>query len=175
MPLLIFRFNSTASHNSHGSSMLSCHYVLDHKPKQSMPLPIRSVQIKTSPNETNNTDVLHGILWEKPRSLASIGSRMHLHARTRALAYPLMRHYRFLTCRTTFGHTCRRVGLFVFCSTELENLALMWHHTHPHVPPGFWSWLHATKVFVMRHKRAGKLSNIKTDVIWWRHLATSLV
>ena len=164
-PCLSSNLNSTTSHSSHGSPSLSCHCVSNHKPKQSMPFPIRSVQIEASPDETNNTNMLHDILREKPKSLASIGSRMRLHAWTQALAHPPTCHNRFLTRKTAFGHTCHYVGLFVFYSMELENLALIRHHMHPHAPPSFWSHLHAPEVSVMHHKRVEKRSEDKTNII----------
>ena len=37
------------------------------------------MHIKPLPNKTNHTDVPHGILREKPRSLASTECSMHLH------------------------------------------------------------------------------------------------
>uniref|UniRef100_A0A7N2R0X0 Uncharacterized protein n=1 Tax=Quercus lobata TaxID=97700 RepID=A0A7N2R0X0_QUELO len=43
---------------------------------------IKSVHIKPSPNETNKTNVLHGISRSKPRNLTSNGNRTCHHART---------------------------------------------------------------------------------------------
>ena len=54
------------------------------KPKQSVPLPIRSVHIKPSPNETNKTEVPNSISRPKPKNPTSNGSHTRPHALTTA-------------------------------------------------------------------------------------------
>ena len=65
----------------------------------------RSMQIKPSLDETNHTDMLLSLSREKPRSLATIGSRTHLHVRTEYPALSPMRHHDFLMYNSSINHT----------------------------------------------------------------------
>ena len=56
-PCLTSDLDSTAS----TAAMAHC-YIKILNPKQSVPLPIRFVQIEAFPDETNTTDVLHDLL-----------------------------------------------------------------------------------------------------------------
>ena len=66
-------------------SMVSCTHhglVLCQNPttKQTVTKLLKFMHIKPLPKKTNHTDVPHGLLREKPKSLASIECSMHLHA-----------------------------------------------------------------------------------------------
>ena len=67
--------DSTASRSRHGSLLCP-----DHKPKQSVSLPIRSVHIKPSPVEIDPTDVLLGLPRGKPRNPDNQKLATRLHA-----------------------------------------------------------------------------------------------
>ena len=71
----LLNLDSMVSRTHHGS-------VLCQNPttKQTMTKLLKFMHIKPLPNKTNHTDVPHGLLQEKPKSLASIECSMHLHA-----------------------------------------------------------------------------------------------
>ena len=60
-------------------------YVQILKPQQSVPLPIRSVQINDSPNETNHRDVIHDLSRSKPKKLVFAGIITRPYVPKRAL------------------------------------------------------------------------------------------
>ena len=97
--------------------LLCRYYVSDHKPKQSVPLSLRSVHIKALPDETNHTDVLNGLPRPEPKKPLPINSHTCLHAQTKALA--------LLTRVAKDSHTRHYVGLVVCRFTKPKNLALI--------------------------------------------------
>ena len=57
-----------------------------HKLKKTHDINIRSMQIKASLDETNHTDMLHGLSWSKPRKLVSPKHLTRIH--TLSLFWP---------------------------------------------------------------------------------------
>ena len=112
------------------------------KPKQSVPLPIRSAQIEASLDEANTTDVLPCISLPKPRNPTSNSSRTRHHAWTMAHRTHTRRR-RFSTPRLDLSYTRRQYGLVVHRSTWPENLVVIWRCTRHHAPLGFRLLLHA--------------------------------
>ena len=70
----LLHLDSMASRSHHGSILCQ-----NPKTKQTVTKLLRLMHIKPSPNKTNHTDMPHGLLQEKPRSLASTECRMHLY------------------------------------------------------------------------------------------------
>ena len=142
--------DSTASRSRHGSLLCP-----DPKPKQSVPLPIRSTQIQASPDEANTTDVLPCISRPKPRNPTSNGSCTRHHART-------MAHRTLTRAATDCQHrgqiSVTRAANKALSSTDLLGLKNWWSYdaaraTTRHL--GFRLLLHApvsiARSFTRRH------------------------
>ena len=93
------------------------------KPKQSVSLPIRSVHIKTSPIETDPTDVLLGLQRGKPRNPDNQKLATRLHA-------PLLAS-ESLSCAASDSSLLDRLlgtraAQTAFSSTDLLGLRIWW-------------------------------------------------
>ena len=137
--------------------------VQNFKPKQSVPLPIRSAQIQASLDEANTTDVLPCISLPKPRNLTSNGSRTRHHTRTMAPRTHTRRR-RFSTPMLDLSYTRRQYGLVVHRSTWPENLVVIRRCMRHHAPPGF----------LASHSRAGGLIMHlpRAEMCCWCHLTS---
>ena len=109
------------------------------KPKQSVSLPIKSMQIKPSLNETDYADMLIGLSWKKPRIPTTIGNHTCFHVQTESLALSPMCCHDFLMCSSSIGHVDRWY-------TYGRNRAFNRWYTCLHAPTDFWVLLHTTMV-----------------------------
>ena len=131
------------------------YYVKILRPKQSMPLPIRSAQIEASLDETNHIDVLHGLSWPKPRKLVSTGIYMR---RPRSSTYSMCRH-RFFTPRYI------SITMKALSSINLRSLRIwpLYDSTYALTSlPKFWPHLYAP------------VDNARSHTRWWTMLMSSM-
>ena len=113
------------------------------KPKQSMPLPIRSVHIKPSLVETDTTDVLFGLPQGKPRNPVNRKLTTHRHAPQLAPEN--------LPCTASDSSLPDRLlspcaAQTALSSTDLLGLRIWWSYDVARASTchlGFWHLLHA--------------------------------
>ena len=121
------------------------------------------MQIQASPDETNTTDELQDLLWQKPRNSVPNGS-LTRHYVPLTAPEPPTRCHNFLICNSSIDHTRRPIGLVDHRSAYGRNLAFNHWSTRLHTPPGF----------LASHPCAGgNCMLLSSDVTGWRHHSTS--
>ena len=140
-----------------------------HGISQSVPLPIRSVHIKPSPDETNKTKVLHSISWTKPRHPTSNGSLTRHHTRTMAPG-TLTRAAEgsWLPAWISATHAAKTA----LSSLDLLSLRIWWSYELTRASRVSLSQPRAGNT-VMCLPRPEELLLMSSDVTGWRHRSTS--